>query len=343
MRFLLFSALFIAISVSQAAGAEAPPHRPLAPLQGIKRVLFLGDSITYSGGYVDLLDAYVHQYQPDHPVEMINLGLPSETVSGLTEPGHAGGSFPRPDLHERLDRALAKIKPDLVVGCYGMNDGIYAPFDERRFAKYQEGIRFLRDEVLHSGAKLWLLTPPPFDPKPLDGQTLPAGRDAYPSGSSYEGYDGVLARYSDWLLGRRSAGWNVIDIHSPLDQYLEERRKADPSYRFANDGVHMNETAHRLTARVILTAWGASADTLPTVDEPPAGSTAAKFLDLIHRRQRILCDAWLTEVGHKRPGMPQGQPINQAIRSAADIEAQIRASAPQLLGPPSDEPHATRS
>jgi len=33
--------------------------------------------------------------------EILNLGLPSETVSGLSEPNHAGGAFPRPDLHER--------------------------------------------------------------------------------------------------------------------------------------------------------------------------------------------------------------------------------------------------
>ena len=77
--------------------------------------------------------------------EFLDLGLPSETVSGLTEPGHAGGAFPRPDLHERLDRVLEKTKPDLLVACYGMNDGIYYPFSEDRFAKYKEGMLFLRD------------------------------------------------------------------------------------------------------------------------------------------------------------------------------------------------------
>ena len=50
----------------------------------------------------------------------------------MSEEGHAGGKFPRPDLHERLDRALPKTKPDLVFACYGMNDGIYLPLDEAR-------------------------------------------------------------------------------------------------------------------------------------------------------------------------------------------------------------------
>ena len=36
--------------------------------------------------------------------DILDLGLSSETVSGLSEPGHAGGAFPRPCLKERLER-----------------------------------------------------------------------------------------------------------------------------------------------------------------------------------------------------------------------------------------------
>ena len=57
----------------------------------------------------------------------INLGLPGETVTGLSEPGHP---FPRPNVHERFGRVLAGGKPDLVFACYGMNDGIYYPFSD---------------------------------------------------------------------------------------------------------------------------------------------------------------------------------------------------------------------
>ncbi|MEI2725571.1 MAG: hypothetical protein V9H26_19255 [Verrucomicrobiota bacterium] len=49
------------------------------------------------------------------------------------------GQFPRPDLHERLGRVLEKTKPDQVVACYGMNDGIYLPFSEERFAEVSSG------------------------------------------------------------------------------------------------------------------------------------------------------------------------------------------------------------
>src|SRR5882757_7566798 len=109
-------------------------------LPGVKRILVLGDSITYSVQYVDDLELYLFCRYPGRKFEVINVGLPSETVSGLTEDGHAGGKFPRPDLHERLDRVLAKTKPDLVLACYGMHDGIYLPLDEERYAKFRDGI-----------------------------------------------------------------------------------------------------------------------------------------------------------------------------------------------------------
>src|SRR5581483_11418041 len=125
-----------------------------------QRVLFLGDSNTFAGRFIVHLDAYLYTRFPEQKFELINLGLPSETISGLSEPDHP---YPRPDVHERLDRALTKIKPDVVVACYGMNDGIYYPFAEERFRKYQEGMRRLIACCEKAGAKVMLMTPAPFD------------------------------------------------------------------------------------------------------------------------------------------------------------------------------------
>ena len=105
---------------------------------------------------------------------MVGIGLSSETCSGLSEPDHP---FPRPDVHERLDRALAKVRPDVVVACYGMNDGIYYPFGEDRFKAYQNGVNRLIEKVHATGAKLILLAPPPFDPVPPSAGCVPDLRD----------------------------------------------------------------------------------------------------------------------------------------------------------------------
>jgi len=328
MRFFMLGVLLWGLSIY----AFASPRVELKPLRGIKRILFLGDSITYAGEYVDAIDAYVRLQCPNVHAEFINIGLPSETVSGLTEPNHAGGAFPRPDLRERLDRALAKIKPDMVIACYGMNDGIYYPFDESRFQKYREGIQWLRDKVLQLKAKLWLITPPPFDPQPIRDSLWPAGRVSYPSGHTFEGYDGVLARYSEWLIAQRANGWNVIDIHTPIDAYLAERRKKEPAFMLAGDGVHINGTGHKLIARGVLRAWGAPEDTLPPLEEKTRGvpSAQSQILSLVHEQQRALTDAWLTNVGHKRPGMATGLPLDQARDKAAEIEMKIRATLPTV-------------
>src|SRR2546421_11640414 len=82
-----------------------------------QRVVFLGDSNTFAGGFIAYLDAYLFTRFPDQKFELLNLGLPSETVSGQSEPDHP---YPRPDVHERLDRVLAKTQPNIVAACHGM-------------------------------------------------------------------------------------------------------------------------------------------------------------------------------------------------------------------------------
>lgn len=332
---LFLCGVWVALGASTSAFAENHTA-PLPPLRHIKRILFLGDSITYAGEYVEAIDAYLYRQSPDHHYELINIGLPSETVSGLTEPNHAGGAFPRPDLHERLDRALAKVKPDLVVACYGMNDGIYYPFDPGRFAKYQEGIQWLAEKVHHAHAQLWLLTPPPFDSHPIAKYTLPEGRAEYPSGQSFVGYDTVLARYSEWLLSQRQIGWNVIDIHTPLNTYLTERRRTEPDFAFAGDGVHLNALGHRLIAREILRAWGAPDPHLPAIEantapSPGMASPESELTTLVKHRQQLLRDSWLADVHHLRPGMPPGVPLLRARQQADAYDAQIRALVATLL------------
>jgi len=90
-----------------------------------QRILFLGDSITQDGRYVEDIEAYLILNYPKIRVDIVKLGLSSETTEGLTEPDHP---FPRPNIHDRLGSALEKTRPDIVVACYGMNDGITTPF-----------------------------------------------------------------------------------------------------------------------------------------------------------------------------------------------------------------------
>jgi lysophospholipase L1-like esterase len=317
--------LFAAISIGLLGGSPAPiDDQP--PLSNVRRAVFLGDSITYSGQYVEYLEAYLRIKNPSLRCEFIDLGLPSETVSGLSEPGHAGGQFPRPSLDERLDRVLAKAKPDLVVACYGMNDGIYYPFGEERFQKFRDGMHALREKAKAAGAKVLHVTPPVFDPMPIKAKTLPAGRPEYRQ--PYEGYDEVLGLYAAWLLAQRgNGGWDVVDAHGPMAQFLAQERLRDPNFRLANDGVHLDATGHWIIARQILEHWGIPRTELgelkpgePVLSTDPNGLA---LLNLVHRKQSLLKDAWLTETGHKRPGMKKGLPLPEAEKQAGELDREI--------------------
>ena len=317
---VLFPILILILGAAEAKAEDAKP------LEGVRRVVFLGDSITYSGQYVEFLEAYLRVKDPSLRCEFLDLGLPSETVSGLSEPGHAGGQFPRPDLHERLDRVLAKTKPDLIVACYGMNDGIYYPFGEERFQKFQDGMQSLREKAKAAGAKMLHVTPPVFDPVPIKARTLPAGLSEYRQ--PYEGYDDVLGKYSDWLLAQRSNGWEVVDAHGPMKRFLDRERLRDPNFRLAGDGVHINATGHWIIARQILQQWGIPArEVADATGAEQALATLPHGLDvlkLVQKKQGMLKDAWLTETGHKRPGMKRGLPLEEAERKAGELDAEIR-------------------
>ncbi len=283
-------------------------------LHGARRILFLGDSITYAGHYVDRFEMFLFTQYPGEKFEVINCGLPSETVSGLSEEGHAGGKFPRPDLHERLGRVLAKVKPELVFACYGMNDGIYLPLAEDRFGKFQEGMRRLHDEVVKFGAYIVHLTPPVFDPTP------PEDRAA--------SYDAVLARYAAWLIEQRGKGWEVIDLHGPMSAAIDERRKSDPTFTFSKDRVHPNEAGHVVIGDALLAALdpkGLAHFRKLLAGDWPSSSEGRDFATKVRKRGRILTDAWLNETGHLRPGMSKGLPLPEAQAQAAALAAQIRA------------------
>jgi lysophospholipase L1-like esterase len=307
---LRFFALVVGLVLALVPPSSAEGKPPLA---GIRRVIFLGDSITYGGDYVDQFELFLRLDDPQHPVEVLDLGLPSETVSGLSEQGHADGKFPRPDLHERLDRVLEKTKPDLVFACYGMNDGIYMPYSEERMDAFRSGMRRLHEKVTARGAKIVHLTPPVFDAVPLGEKTSPDG-----IGAPFAGYDQVLQKYSAWLLEQRVAGWQVIDLHGPMLRALQAKRAENPAFRFANDGVHCDAAGHAIMAAALIDGIYDSAKF-----QPDAAAEHSTALKLIRQRRKILSDAWLTACGHQRPGMNPGLPLNQAETKSQAIEQEL--------------------
>ena len=302
--------------VAIAAEAAASPRELV---EQARRIVVLGDSITYGGRWVACVNAWMEAQ--GMTAEVIDVGLSSETVSGLSEEGHASGQFPRPDLAERLDRVLRVTRPDLVIACYGMNCGIYQPLDEARFAKFKAGMERLHAAVEKAGAKIIHLTPPVYDKRP--DKPGPAGT---------ADYDAVLDAYSKWLLSKRSDGWVVIDLHGPMKEMLAAARAKDPAVVFAPDTVHPNDDGSWAMARAVLAGLG---DTKAAEAATPVA--VAAFLPEVTKRLELLRDAYLSAAGHTRPGVAAGLPIGEAEAKARAITESIRSRRLQLRG----EKHAS--
>ena len=62
-------------------------------------------------------------------------------------------------------------------------------------------------------------------------------------------------------------------------------------------------------------------------DGTPDHPNGAQILQNVQKKQAILRSAWLSEVGHKRPGVPAGLPLADAEKKAAPFDAEARSLA----------------
>lgn len=302
-----------------ALPAKAADSPASAKLEGVKRIVFLGDSITQAGDYVTDFECWLAA--KGLQTEVINLGLGSETASDLTAEENDGHlkrhRFGRPFVSERLDRALAATKPDLLFVCYGMNDGGSLPSDDAGTKRFADAITHLRDAALKSGVKrVVLCTPPAQDNK---------------GNPNLKFHDENLTRYSEWLLSKRAAGWDVVDFHGPMRKALDEGRAKNPAFALSGDGVHPGREGHWIMASELLTQFlGAKLDGVASAEAlfPAHG---AEIRNLVKQRMTVLFSAWMSKIGHKRPGVagaPGAKPgptVEQATENAAAITRQIEA------------------
>ena len=281
----------------------------LAPaIAAPERVAILGDSITYDGRWATRVESALRGTPDFAEAEIVNFGLGSETVSGLSEEGHAGGKFPRPCLHERLSRILNAFKPTLVLACYGMNDGIVKPLDEGRMAAFRGGMEKLKSEVEATGARLVLIT-------------APLHKGDKPS-EDPQRYDAVLDAQAAWLVSKRADGWAVLDIRPELKRRVGEAKANNPKFVYAADDVHPGDEGHRFIADAICQLlW----PTLRLPGRPAFANDDA--LKILKQRNDLLKLAWLSKTRHQRPGIPAGLPLDEANAKAEELLKAYRDTA----------------
>jgi lysophospholipase L1-like esterase len=261
--------------------------------------LFLGDSITQAGTYVSFTSYYLQRLHPEKDFDIYPLGLGSETVSGLSEEGHAGGRFPRPSLFERLDRVLVKVKPKIVFACYGINCGIYKPLDEERFNAFKSGVKRLIAKSKKAGAeKIYIVTPPIYDATTKAGQF---------------NYDSVRTSYAAWEMTIKEEGVQVIDLHSAMRKARDIRKEV-----FSGDRVHPGKEGHLFMATSILKGLGvetASEDVEVILKDP--------FFKKVDQLRSFRGKQWMKHVGYTREKVVKPQPLGETEKTVSKMQAEI--------------------
>lgn len=289
------------------------------------KILFMGDSITDDGRYVSFIEAWLRLYAPSEDISIYNLGVSSETLSGLSEPSHP---FPRPCGLSRLKRALDYISPDWVVLCYGINDGIYYPFSEERFAAFRNGykdaISIIRKKL--PTARVVAMTPPPFDAPSLEalgGVLAPDGASEYGYTHPYSRYNDVMKRYGEWVISElRSEADLTIDLYTPLFDDICRACESDSGY-IAGDGIHPNLHGHWIMASTILDSlFGVSA----VNGEASLGKDGFELFQCIHERCQIIHRQLKEEVGHDNPNKEAYLSETELNAAVATADRKIEAA-----------------
>ena len=248
-----------------------------------ERILILGDSIPHNGGWPTLVAEAIHQKKEFAQTPVVNISVPSETLSGLSDPGHAGGAFPRPCLHERLGRVVNQFQPTLIIACYGMNDGFYQPLSSTTFNAFKLGAERLKNEAGAMGAKVIFVTTPLYKPdqEQKNGQAE---------------YDKTLSAFASWLVSQSSKGYHVIDIRPYLKKAISKTKSINPQFTYANDGIHPGDEGHQFIAQAICAGLSKFLKT----PAKPKFSTGEEFKQA-KKKLNDLQTEWLGKTMHKRP------------------------------------------
>ena len=208
----------------------------VTPLQGVHRIVCLGDSITQFGdgptGYVGLIRAYLTQVEAPLPIEVLNAG-----VSGNTSNDELG----------RLSRDVLDKRPDLVTVSVGVND-VWHGFDPAHpqgggpggvlLPVYQTNVEKRVTAMQQQGIVVALLSPT------VIGEDLNDPRNAV--------VPGYVAALQDIARTHKCL---YVDQLSSFETYLDlYRTTGHTDNLLTGDGVHVNDWGNRIMAARILSA-----------------------------------------------------------------------------------------
>lgn len=151
---------------------------------------------------------------PSGDLEVLNLGVPGNTAS---------------DLLARI-KNVTDIQPNLVFIMIGSND---ASTTNKIFDQYKSNLGKIIDKIQSNGAKVILLTPPPY----------------LPSSSFYPNSEKLDMICSTITAVSKDKSCEMIDIHSYINSKLSQTNNTT---LYNIDGLHPNRTGYLDIANYIL-------------------------------------------------------------------------------------------
>ncbi|HET6383384.1 MAG TPA: SGNH/GDSL hydrolase family protein [Armatimonadota bacterium] len=232
----LILALLLILFPLRASAAGVPDA-----LNGVHRLVTLGDSITQfggrPGGYVWQMQQYLQTLYPNASIQVLNAG-----VSGNTSK----------DMLARFQRDVINRHADLVTISVGIND-VWHGFDKDHPAgggpagvpldDFRRDVEAMVDTAQKAGARVALFTPTIFEDKPDS-----------PRNTALKGYVEAIRKIA--------RDHRLILVHQN-DAFMKAwRDEAAGAPRLTVDGVHMAAAGDDLMARTALLALGVSAKDL---------------------------------------------------------------------------------
>jgi acyl-CoA thioesterase I len=235
-KFILASALTF-FAMDAIAQNQLPKS-----LEGVHRIVCLGDSITQGGegpgGYVWLFRRNLNALYPDAKIEVINAGIS----------GHKSN-----DMLARFQRDVLDKKPDMVTISVGVNDVWHGFMDNHPLGDgpraipldvYRKNVETMMTQAEASGARVVVLS-----------ATVIYEDLKSPENIKAEPYNAALR---DLAHKHRAL---FVDYQRPFRALITDyRTKTGSSENLLTvDGVHMNAEGNAVMAHTLLTALGISA------------------------------------------------------------------------------------
>lgn len=207
------------------------------PAEGVlkrgDRVAIVGDSITEQKLYSRFMEDYLLACVPQLDLSIVQLGWGGEQAAGFAA---------------RLDNDLLPLKPTVVTTCYGMNDGLYRPYEPKIGQTYAELMRKIVDALMAAKVRVVVGSPGAVDTETFKRPNVPPAV-----------YNDNLGRLRDIARDlARDTGQTFANVHDPMIlAMLRAKPLLGAAYDVCGlDGFHPRPNGHIVMAYAFLKALG---------------------------------------------------------------------------------------